>query len=372
MQSDIIFAGRAGAMAFAARSALQLYLKQGSLHRLPIRTFAAVFAGVLTTRTLLRKRLEVLKRTGREYGLAAVAGAAGAALLCLETPGAAANIALYAGGRALHTLWNLLLPGVSVPFGAELTFILSTAQIMNSYAVKPDLLPTNYYWFIQRMGPIPEPTLEMVRASAVLGVGERVECSLLHPGEPSCARNAAAASLETARKCVRLYTGIHVTSLLWHAASGIMSRRKERGQQQEEEEEGKKKQGPVSVLVKAVMGVGQSTAFLASLCGLYMASICAHRNLFRGDSQVAYYVAGLVSGSAIFIEKAARRTELALFTFPRAVASLGAQAGVSLPGLEFVLASLTAAILIHARENGPADSLSSSTRTAVNLIFGQQ
>lgn len=70
---------------------------------------------------------------------------------------------------------------------------------------------------------------------------------------------------------------------------------------------------PASVMATALLGALRSTAFLSSLCASYMATVIVHRKIFKKDHKLVYYVAGLISCCAIFIEHPARRLELALY-----------------------------------------------------------
>ena len=76
---------------------------------------------------------------------------------------------------------------------------------------------------------------------------------------------------------------------------------------------------PASVMATALLGALRSTAFLSSLCASYMASVIVHRKLFKKDHKLVYYVAGLISCCAIFIEHPARRLELALYAVSAAL-----------------------------------------------------
>ena len=53
-----------------------------------------------------------------------------------------------------------------------------------------------------------------------------------------------------------------------------------------------------------------------------MTTICLHRKVATKDNRFIYFIAGIVCSSSIFIEKKSRRSELALYTLPRAIDSL--------------------------------------------------
>lgn len=47
--------------------------------------------------------------------------------------------------------------------GDSLIFILASAQIMYGYALQPKSIPSSFYKFISKTGPIPEAVLELNR-----------------------------------------------------------------------------------------------------------------------------------------------------------------------------------------------------------------
>ena len=61
---------------------------------------------------------------------------------------------------------------------------------------------------------------------------------------------------------------------------------------------------------------------LSTYVGLYMSTVCLHRNSGIRDHRALYYVAGIVASSALFVENKSRRTDLTLWIVPRALDSL--------------------------------------------------
>lgn len=95
------------------------------------------------------------------------------------------TLALYSMARAFQSIfyskeyqgyWKSILPTISLPFSITLDvhkilqqhldailFIVSSAQIMYSYVMCPHTLPSSYWNFIVRTGPIPVKILEAAR-----------------------------------------------------------------------------------------------------------------------------------------------------------------------------------------------------------------
>lgn len=78
---------------------------------------------------------------------------------------------------------------------------------------------------------------------------------------------------------------------------------------------------PGDVTFTSILSALQSTAFLATLCSSYQGFVCIQREIVEflkwKDHRLIYYVAGLFSCSAVLIERKSRRSELALYAFPR-------------------------------------------------------
>lgn len=95
------------------------------------------------------------------------------------------TLALYSMARAFQSIfyskeyqgvWKSMLPIIPLPFSLSLDvhkvlqkhldailFIISSAQIMYSYVMCPHTLPSSYWNFIVRTGPIPAKILEAAR-----------------------------------------------------------------------------------------------------------------------------------------------------------------------------------------------------------------
>ncbi|KAL6055594.1 Mitochondrial import inner membrane translocase subunit tim17 tim22 tim23 family protein isoform 1 [Balamuthia mandrillaris] len=275
------------------------------------------------------------------------------------------TIALYLLTRLAQCVYNDLkergwftplfkwLPGKhktegSWPHGDSLLFILTSAQVMYAYVMRPDTLPPAYRTFIVRTGPTPEVVLENVRrccrgipvdipaltshfyevmtklklkdniVTKTLPVlptfleaqnkfPSAIPCALLHPSNPSCSSFFLETFLSTARKILPLYATLTFVPLLIFKFKRFLQFN--RG-------------FPVQLVLGGVLSWLRSTAFLALFCSGYQAIICSHRNIFSRDHKFLYFFAGILCSLSIFLEKKSRRSELALYVFPRALDSL--------------------------------------------------
>jgi len=261
--------------------------------------------------------------------------------------------------------------------GDVLTFALSSAQVMYAYVMRPETLDPGFWNFIVRAGPIDKQTLGAVRAQcngspvdlhnlAQYGLpgkdpkawtsGEFVPCipcALLHreTGCTKCASHAAYASAATFRKCFPFYLSVHLVPFcVLNAAQALRN--------------------PIGTITKATSATVRSTAFISAFVGAYMVSICSLRFLRGGkEHRAAYYAAGLVAGSMVFIEKKSRRGELALYLLPRAADSFIATMAVkrilpNVPHADLALFALVSGGLMHYFENEP-ESLAGFLRTGI-------
>ena len=155
-----------------------------------------------------------------------------------------------------------------------------------------------------------------------------------------CASHAVAASAATFRKCFPFYLSIHLVPFcVLNAAKALRN--------------------PVGTVTTATGATIRSTTFISAFVGSYMASICGLRWARGGkEHRAAYYAAGIVAGSMLFIEKKSRRGELALYLLPRAADSLVATMAVkrlvpNVPHADLLLFALVSGGLMHYFENEP-------------------
>lgn len=250
--------------------------------------------------------------------------------------------------------------------GDVLLFALSSAQVMYAYVMRPETLDPGFWNFIVRAGPIDKETLGAVRAQcngspvdlsnlsqyALSGKDPKewktgstmkcIPCAIMHrdTGCVSCASHSVFASAATFRKCFPFYLSIHLVPFVVLNTSKAL-------------------RNPVKTVTTSVASTVRSTTFISMFVGSYMASICGLRFL-RGNKEhrSAYYLAGIVAGSMLMIEKKSRRGELALYLLPRAVDSFVATLAVkrivpTVPHADLLLFALVTGGLMHVFENEP-------------------
>jgi hypothetical protein len=79
---------------------------------------------------------------------------------------------------------------------------------------------------------------------------------------------------------------------------------------------------PIRTFWNAFKSASRSTCFLSAFVGIYQGVICLQRNIVSKDHKLVYFFAGACAALSALIEKKSRRTELALYTLPRAADSL--------------------------------------------------
>lgn len=246
------------------------------------------------------------------------------------------TLALYVWARALQGLYNAAKArgwwhfwGSHWRHGDSLLFILSSAQVLYAYAMRPETLPPSYYRFMLTTAPIADYVLQVTRRSIrgqpidvqkVLQYAKKrgaimdpppisnpftpvIPCSVLHPHNHLCRDQLRQTFTDAFRRTFPLYFSLQFVPAALLRMGRFLS-------------------SPLRVLWSCVKSATQSTTFLATFVATYMGVICLQRKVVVRDSKYIYYIAGLVAATSIFIEKKSRRSELALYVFPRAADSL--------------------------------------------------
>eukprot|EP01126_Amoeba_proteus_P023934 TRINITY_DN2405_c0_g2_i15.p1 TRINITY_DN2405_c0_g2~~TRINITY_DN2405_c0_g2_i15.p1 ORF type:complete len:345 (+),score=57.11 TRINITY_DN2405_c0_g2_i15:68-1102(+) len=199
-------------------------------------------------------------------------------------------VSLYALARVAQCVYNLLKArgmwhfwGSDWNHGDTLLFATTSAQIMYAYVMRPKSLPSSYYKFIQRTGPISEEVLEAVRAvnrgqfvdptpvlayvkatnplSPVTSLSTHpdiIGCDLLHPVTSSCTYNSLRVLLSAFKKIFPIYGSLSLISVVIVGFVKFVL-------------------NPVGGLYKVVQSTFQSTLFLSSLVALYQSIVCIQR-----------------------------------------------------------------------------------------------
>eukprot|EP00897_Mesotaenium_endlicherianum_P006990 jgi/Mesen1/6319/ME000326S05458 len=283
------------------------------------------FTGLYHGMRCLLRRLR-----GRETPLNSfLAGSvAGLSVLALDDAGKRRMFALYLLARVAQCAFNsaesegklAVLGGHERKHVDMLMFCAATAQIMYAYVMRPESLPESYWDFIVRTGPMPKPVLQAVREScrgkivdstslaaamrqrtrAPLGIGPHpsiIPCSILHPQSSSCVRHNGVAMRDTFQKTFPLYMSLTLVPFVFM-------------------------QAPLKTAANATKSAVRSTAFISAFVGIYQGVVCLQRKVAERDHKLTYWLAGALAGLSALLEKPGRRSELALYTLPRAVDSL--------------------------------------------------
>ncbi|KAJ3101565.1 hypothetical protein HK100_004519 [Physocladia obscura] len=266
------------------------------------------------------------------------------------------------GVRALQASYNALETRniVRFPHGDTALFSFACASIMYAYAMTPDTIPGEYYRWIVDHGRVSAHALGLNRrnnraheSAAVVAVGldemiqsiksdvvggvdaaavtvknavdgavkyywENVDsrgvlpivpCEVIHPNELSCLRYNTALVFHTFTGIAPVYAALNFVPMLFLKTRKLLD-------------------DPISSISKGIHSTFISSSFLAAYVTIYMAGICAIRNLVRTkvlqrDHKVFYYILGAISsGLSILIERKDRRAELAMYVLPKGLQSL--------------------------------------------------
>lgn len=260
---------------------------------------------------------------------------AGLSVLALDDSSRRRTFALYLLARVAQCAYNSAKAknkfhfwGSNWSHGDTLLFSLASAQIMYAYVMRPETLPDSYLEFILKTGPIAKPTLKAVRDSnrgvpidlkaLSAFVMERsgvpgppglkpdspiIPCSGIHPQTSSCLAHNSKATRATFRKTFPLYLSLTFVPFVVLNIQKFMH-------------------APLHSFWNALKGATRSTCFISAFVGLYQGVICLQRKVATKDHKLVYFFAGATAALSALIEKKSRRSELALYTLPRAGDSL--------------------------------------------------
>mmetsp|Transcript_8274 Transcript_8274/g.13396 ORF Transcript_8274/g.13396 Transcript_8274/m.13396 type:complete len:524 (-) Transcript_8274:1950-3521(-) len=281
---------------------------------------------------------------GKQSWHSAVAGWFAGVSLCAMDASWYRTLALYMSTRGIQCGYNFLKSrghwhfwGSSWPHGDSLLFIISSAQIMYAYVMRPETLPSSYYKFIVRQGPVDEVILQAtrdlnrgkkinhaaVKEYVLNGGGEAawnecknwlasetpslVPCRAFHPYTPYTSLHTLYALFNSGKLIFPVYLSLALVPAVVLRFKNFVNE-------------------PLQVLIRSVLSAAQSTLFLALFPTAYFSLVMAQRKFIqhfkRHDHKLVYYIAGFFASLTILIERKSRRSELALYAFPRAMDSL--------------------------------------------------
>ncbi|BBM96732.1 hypothetical protein MPTK1_1g00220 [Marchantia polymorpha subsp. ruderalis] len=261
-------------------------------------------------------------------------GVAGLSILALDDSQRRRTFALYLLARVAQCAYNSAKAknkfhfwGSQWQHGDTLLFALACAQIMYAYVMRPETLPDSYNEFIVKTGPIARPVLKAVRESCrgggidvaslaafvtsktglpMFGVHAHspiIPCSAVHPDTASCLAHNTRATRATFKKTFPLYLSLTFVPFVVLNIQKFM-------------------EAPIHTFWNALKSAVRSTSFLSAFVGVYQGVICVQRKLVTKDHKSVYFFAGAIAALSALLEKKSRRSELALYTLPRAADSL--------------------------------------------------
>ncbi|GLT39882.1 hypothetical protein SLA2020_140490 [Shorea laevis] len=293
-----------------------------------------LFGGFTGSYHALRCLMRKLRKKETPMNVILSGSVAGLSILALDDSSRRRTLALYLLARVAQCAYNSAksknkfhLWGSHWRHGDSLLFALASAQVMYSFVMRPETLPTSYHDFIQKTGPVAAPVYKAVRDSCRGGPVDIVSlsaylsskrksnnvkleefssiipCSVIHPVTDSCLVHNANAASATFKKTFPLYFSLtFVPFVVLHLQKFMDS--------------------PARTCWLAVKGAVQSTAFLSAFVGIFQGVICMHRKVALNDHKLVYWIAGGISALSVLLEKKSRRAELALYVLPRAGDSL--------------------------------------------------
>ncbi|KAI9103741.1 hypothetical protein DFS34DRAFT_645797 [Phlyctochytrium arcticum] len=269
-----------------------------------------------------------------------VAGSLAGISLIVEDKGQRVMIAQQVLVRGLQCLFSSLKAKniFHVPHGESLVFALASAQIMYAYALRPSALPKNFYKFILKSGPIPEPVLQALRTNirnkpldveqigkvvaqyggsdAVVrqvvenmgSIPRAIPCTVLHPWTEKCLEQGAWTFKKAVKKIAPVYLVLNFVPMMILRSKDLLKR-------------------PGHLFQRASFSAFRSSLFFGVFVSGYQFLTCGERKLIKHrilscDFNLAYWLIGLLASGSIFIEDQKRRVDLAMYVLPRGVDSL--------------------------------------------------
>ncbi|KAL3699817.1 hypothetical protein R1sor_017839 [Riccia sorocarpa] len=261
-------------------------------------------------------------------------GVAGLSILALDDTQRRRTFALYLLARLAQCSYNSAKSknkfhfwGSQWQHGDTLLFAIACAQIMYAYVMRPETLPESYNEFIIKSGPIARPVLKAVREScrgggvdvdslaeyvkwrtgrSLIGVYKHsriIPCSAVHPETGSCLAQNSRAARDTFKKTFPLYLSLTFVPFVVLNIQKFM-------------------EAPIHTFWNALKSAVRSTSFLSAFVGIYQGVICLQRKVVTTDHKTIYFFSGAIAALSVLLEKKNRRSELALYTLPRAADSL--------------------------------------------------
>lgn len=256
---------------------------------------------------------------------------------------------------------------------------LSSSQILSSYILNQDSLPSSYRSFLNKHGgkdvKILKGIKELVCCKRLINLAEiekcyksngvelkldptiKIPCSIVH-GNQSCAAHAISFFVQAYARALPVYLPVYFIPALIVHRQGLLKT-------------------PYTILGKGLFGTARSSLFLSVYCSSAWIWTCLLFQTLRWCDITTLAVGAFPAGLALLIEKKTRRMEIALYCFARALESFFttiADAGLlphakKLKRVDVVVFSLSTAVIMHcyAQER---DVFRSKYLNVLDWVFG--
>jgi hypothetical protein len=280
----------------------------------------------------------------KECGLRAfIAGSlSGVSLLILDPDGTRTAMSQYLFVRALQCVYNAFkLRGMFHFWGSHwnhgdtLLFSLCVAPIMYCFSVRKNTLQPDYYKFIYRLSTVHRPILDTDLVCNIIRgnpIDEKVihqvykdctwldkypvhpgvndirlidSCKIIHPAHPSCWKFQLLSALITFRRVFGMYFTLHAIPVILFKYKEVLK-------------------APLSTINHFAKNTVFSSMFLVLFVAIYQKLNCSIGNVMKLNvldvkPKRLYVLFGFLTGLSVLMEKKSRRSELALYVFPKAL-----------------------------------------------------
>ncbi|PKC03706.1 hypothetical protein RhiirA5_363000, partial [Rhizophagus irregularis] len=240
--------------------------------------------------------------------------------------------------RALQAVYNAgsAREYFRIPHGDSLIFIISTAQVLYAYTMRPTTIPKDFMNFMIATARVPKETLNInlsLRKGLPLNNDDAINlvkkfngtknaleiasnlpprpvaipCELIHPQFDSCIYTNIERFYQVFRNIAPVYATLNFVPMIAFKSAQLT-------------------EDPMALIKKSMFNTIRSSTFISTFVASYQTQICFHRNMIKifnleWDSKYLYWLAGLNSAFAILIENRNTRVNLALYVLPKAAES---------------------------------------------------
>ncbi|XP_028771807.1 uncharacterized protein LOC114729035 [Neltuma alba] len=327
--------------------------------------FVGTFAGTFVSMDELIGALGGHRRTARWRALLA-GGIAGPSILLTGFKTHHKSLAIYILMRAAvlasrcgikSKRFGRICKPLTWKHGDIFLMCLSSSQILSSYILKQESLPSSYKSFLNKHGGkdlvilkgvkdiasgMPFTDLEAIqryyKAKGVdvhLDPNMEVPCSIIHENQ-SCGGHFLSFLLEAYKRALSVYLPVYLLPALLVHRQGLVKR-------------------PYTILAKGLVGTARSSLFLSAYCSSAWMWTCLLFRILRRCNIPMVVMGTFPTGLALGIEKKSRRMEISLYCFARAIESFFAclddggylPQSIKIRRADILVFSLSTAIIMH-------------------------